>query len=89
MSVTTKSAAYLIFKSKTKFHRILYGIFKVFIVWLLLKTLRLRVLASFTGHRRQTAMTSFQLEDSHRSNKTTGSSLIVAHWQINFLAICA
>jgi hypothetical protein len=26
---------------------------------------------------------------SHRSNKTTGSSLIVAHWQISFLAICA
>jgi hypothetical protein len=49
--------------------------FKVFVVWLSLKTLCSRVLASFTGHRRlscflasfrwtmETAMTSFQLEE--------------------------
>jgi hypothetical protein len=26
---------------------------------------------------------------SHGSNKTTGSTLIVAHWRIGFLALCA
>ena len=74
LSVTTKSAAYLIFTLKTKFYRVLYDVFKVFIVWLSLKTLRSRVLGSFAGHRRlpcslvsfrwtnETAMASFQLE---------------------------
>ena len=74
LSVTMKSAAYLIFKSQTKFYRILYGFFNIFTVWLSLKTLRSRVLAPFGGHRRlprslvsfrrtnETAMASFQLE---------------------------
>ena len=40
-------AAYLL---KTMFHRVLYGVFKLFVVWLSIKTLRLIVLVSFTGH---------------------------------------
>ena len=74
LSVTTKSAAYLIFTPQTKFYRVLYGVFNVFTVWLFLKMLRSRVMASFAGHRflprslanfrrpNETAMTSFQLE---------------------------
>ncbi len=73
--VTTKSAAYLISTLKTKFHRILYGVFKVFVMWLSLKMLRSRVLASFAGHCHllhflasfrwitETAVTSFQLKE--------------------------
>ncbi len=52
VSVTVRSTAYLIFTSKTKLHRVLYGVLKVFIVWLSLITLHLRVLKSFAGHRR-------------------------------------
>ena len=105
LSVTTKSAAYLVFTSQTKFYRVLYGVFNIFTVWLYLKTLRSRVMASFAGHRflprslanfrrpNETAMASFQLEKyymvSYRSNNTTGSSLIVLHWQRSFLAISA
>ena len=74
LSVTTKSAAYLVFTSQTKFYRVLYGVINVFTVWLSLKTLHSIVLASFAGHRclprslanfrrpNETAMTSFQLE---------------------------
>ena len=73
-SVTTKSAAYLVSTSQTKFYRVLYGVFNVFAVWLFLKTLCSRVIASFAGHRflprslanfrrpNETAMASFQLE---------------------------
>jgi hypothetical protein len=52
VSVTTRSAAYFIFMSKTKFCRGLYDVLKVFIMWLSVKTLHSRVLASFAGHRR-------------------------------------
>jgi hypothetical protein len=38
---------YLVYTPKTMCHRVLYSVFKVFIVWLSLKTLRSRVLASF------------------------------------------
>ena len=74
LSVTTKSAAYLVFMSQTKFYRVVYGVFNVLTVWLSLKTLRSRVMASFAGHRflprslanfrrpNETAMASFQLE---------------------------
>jgi hypothetical protein len=86
VSVTTKSAAYsyLISTSKTKFHRVLYGVFKVFVMWLLLKMLRSRVLASFAGHHclyGELSMDNGDTNDlfstrrvcmvSHRSNKTT------------------
>ena len=37
LSVITKSAAYLIYTSKTRYHRVLYGVFKVFVMCLLLK----------------------------------------------------
>jgi hypothetical protein len=70
-----ESAAYLISTSKTKFHGVIYGVFKVFVVWHSLKPLCSRVLASFAGHRclsrflasfrwtTETAMTSFQLKE--------------------------
>lgn len=47
--VTMKSAAFLYFTC-TCSYTVLYGVFKVFIVWILLKTLLLRVLASSGGH---------------------------------------
>ena len=40
LSVTTKSATYLVYTSKFRCHRVLYDVFKVFVVWLLLKTPR-------------------------------------------------
>jgi hypothetical protein len=51
LSVTTKSCTYLVYTWETRCHRVLYGVFKVFVVWLSLKTLRSRVMASFAGHR--------------------------------------
>ena len=74
VSVTTKSAAYLVFTSQSKFYRVLYGLFNVFTICLSLKTLRSRVLAPFASHRylprsvasflrtNETSMASFQLE---------------------------
>ena len=50
VSVTTKSAAYLVYTSKAKCHRVLYSVFKIFVLWLSLKTLRLKVLESFTDY---------------------------------------
>ena len=50
LSVTTKSATYLVCTSKLQCHRVLCGVFKVFVVWLLLKTLCSEVLASFAEH---------------------------------------
>ena len=58
---------------------------------------KVRVLASFTGHRHVSPDELLMDNDGFfstqrvcmardRSNKTTGSSLIVAHWQISFLA---
>ena len=95
LSVTMKSATYLIYSPRARYLRVLYGVLKVFVVWLLLKTLRSRVMTSFTGHHRfvapcgklsmfistkGTTMASFKLEVySDRSNNTTGSSLILAH----------
>ena len=97
-SVTTKSAAYLVFTSQTKFYRVLYGVFNVFTVWLSLKTLRSRVMASFAGQPFSLpGELSTAKRDSDdffstrllRSNNTTGSSLIVLHWQRSFLAVSA
>ena len=74
LSVITKSAAYLVCTSKTRCHRVLYGVFKVFVMWLSLKTLRSRVLASFADCHclprflmssqwtEETAIASFQCE---------------------------
>ena len=106
LSVTTKSAAYLVFTSQTKFYRVLYGVFNVFTVWLSLKTLCLRVLASFFGHCCLNSslpgklLTAKQASDDffstwkvymvgYRPNNTTGSSMIIVHWQRGFLAISA
>ena len=44
-----KSAIYLIYASK-KCRRVLCDVFKVLVVWLLLKMLRSTVLVSFAGH---------------------------------------
>ena len=64
VSVTTKSAAYLIYMSKTRYHRVLYGIFKVFVMWLSLKTLCLKVQASFADcHYLPRFLTSSQWTD--------------------------
>jgi hypothetical protein len=43
LSVTTKSATYLVYTWKTRCHRVLYDVFKDFVVWPSLKTLRSRV----------------------------------------------
>ena len=45
LSVTMKSAAYLLFTLQTKYYRVLYGVFNAFTIWLSLKKLRSRVLA--------------------------------------------
>ena len=106
LSVTTKSAAYLVFTSQTKFYRVLYGVFNVFTVWLFLKTLRSRIMVSFAGLAPLPSSLPGELSTakrdsdgffsarkvymvSYRSNNTTGSSLIILHWQRSFLAISA
>ena len=45
LSVTMLAATYLIFKSQMKCYRVLHGVFNRCIVWILLKTLRSKVLA--------------------------------------------
>ena len=91
LSVTTLAATYLVYTSQVWFRRVLYGVFKVLVVWLSLKTLRSRVLASFADHRRlprssttsrwtkETEMASFQHKEcaisSDSSHSTTDSSL--------------
>ena len=52
LSVTMLAATYLVYTSKTRCHKDLYGIkfFKGYTIWLLLKILRSKVLVSFTGH---------------------------------------
>ena len=45
VSVTMLAATYLVYTSQVRFRRVLYGIFKVLVVWLSLKMLRSRVLA--------------------------------------------
>ena len=49
LSITTKSAAHLVYALKSRCHRVLFGVFKVFVVWLSLKTLCSKVLASFAN----------------------------------------
>ena len=102
LSVTTKSAAYLVFTSQTKFYMVLYGVFKVlpfgfprkcFIqeFWhhLLVTAAFLAPWWAFDGQTRQWWLL-FNSEYNmvgYRSNKTTGSSLIIVHWQRSLLAI--
>jgi hypothetical protein len=74
LSVTIKSVTYLVYTWETRFHRVLYGVFKVSVMWLSLKMLRSRLMVSFAGHRRflapcdelsmfpSTVMAYFQLE---------------------------
>ena len=63
------------YKLKVRCHRVLYGIFKVSVIWLSLKMLRSNVLASFVDHHclprsltssrqtKETAMASIQFEE--------------------------
>ena len=44
LSVTMLAATYLIYTSQVRCHRVVYGIFKILVVWLLLKTLHSKVL---------------------------------------------
>ena len=50
LSVTTLTAAYIILKSKVRYHRGLHGVLNICNVWLSLKTLCSKVMASFTYH---------------------------------------
>ena len=45
LSVTTLAATYLVYTSQVRCHRVVYGVFKILVVWLSLKTLRSKVLA--------------------------------------------
>ena len=72
LSVTAKSATYLVCTSKLQCHRVLYGVFKVFVVSLSPKMLCSKVLTSFAEHNclsrflmsspwtKETTMASFQ-----------------------------
>ena len=72
LSIKTLATVYLVYTSKIRCQRVLYGVVKVFVMWLLLKTLCSKVLASFADHDRLscflmsspwpevTAMASFQ-----------------------------
>ena len=74
-SVTMKAATYLVYRSKVRCHRVLYCVFKVFDVWIWLKTFRSKGLASFAGRHclphflmisqwtRETVMVSFQCKE--------------------------
>jgi hypothetical protein len=103
LSVTTKSAAYLISKSKTKFYRVFLWCFQGFCRVALAENASFKSsgviccppppfslpgeLSMDNGDSNDFFSTRGVCMVSHRSNKTTGSSLIVAHWQISFLAI--
>ena len=45
------TATYLVYKCKMRYHRVLYGVFKIYTVWILLKTLGCKVLELFVYHR--------------------------------------
>ena len=72
LSVTTLATTYLVYMSNVRCHKVLYGVFKVYDMWLSLKTLHSKVLASFADHNclsrflmtsqwiEETAMASFQ-----------------------------
>ena len=92
LSITMKSAAYLVFTSQTKFSSVLYGVFNIFTIWLSLKTFRSRVLAilpvtaaflapwrAFDGQTRQRRLLSTRKVYliGYRSKNTTGLSLIL------------
>ena len=44
LSVTMLAATYPVYTSQVRCHRVVYGIFKISVVWLLLKMLRSNVL---------------------------------------------
>ena len=50
LSVTALTATYIILKSKVRYHRGLHGVLNICNVWLSLKMLYSKVMASFTYH---------------------------------------
>ena len=66
------AATYLVYTSQVRFHRVIYAVIKVLVVWLSLKTLCSKVLTWFSDHNclagfmtrsrwtKETAMASFQ-----------------------------
>ena len=50
LSVTALTATYIILKSKVRYHRDLHGVLNICNVWLPLKALYSKVMASFTYH---------------------------------------
>ena len=91
LSVTTLAAAYLVYTLKARCHRIFYGVFKVFVVWLSLKTLCSKVLVSFADHHcllysvtssqwtKETALAYFQLEECVQL-MTAPITRLTCHW---------
>ena len=75
VSVAALPATYLVSMSQTRCCKVAYRILIISIVWIYLKTLRSRVLASFAGRHhlprsltsfrwiKETVMVSFQLEE--------------------------
>ena len=72
VSITKLAVTYLVYTLKTRCHYASHGIFKICIVWILLKTLCSKVLATFANHHcllrflsssplmKETVITSFQ-----------------------------
>ena len=100
LSVTMLAATYLVFTSKMRRLRVLYGVFPIFNLWILLKMLCSKVLVSFTDatafltprralnrQKSQQRLRRVRII-SNRFYYPTDSSLIMAHWQISFLAFC-
>ena len=82
-------------QSKTRCHREVYGVFKVFVMWLLLKNNYASFKSSgiiywslppssLSGELLMDKIMASFLLTSNRSNETAGSSLIVAHWWLSF-----
>ena len=104
LSVTIKSAAYLVFTLQTKFYMVLYGVltflpcgfsckcfFQEFWRHLQVTAALIAPWRTFDGQTRQRWLLTqkvYNIMVSYRSNNTTASSLIVARWQRSFLAIC-
>ena len=87
--------AYLVYTLKVRCHRVLYGVFKVFIVWLSLKMLCSKVLVSFADHHLPPSLRDNLSMDKRDSNgffstrrvctvsdssyNMADSSLVIAH----------
>ena len=61
LSVTMLAATYLVYMSEVRFHRGVYGVFKILVVWLLLKMLRSKSLGCLPGFSTQSNSEGFAL----------------------------